>query len=150
MCDFDATNKAKDLKSFTGYKIVMDVDGKYESPATRIQYKKGYISPITSTSVPNRHPYFMDVLNPVESYAYDSDYRKYTAIFKEYKHAACVLDCMANRYNWAHMVSTERVMNALNYPLKIVKMTITTKLKSGTYVRFPIIAGKRIVQIEEL
>lgn len=122
-------------KSFTGYKVVCEMDGKYYSPATGIEYKKGPVEiPVVQQRLCN---WFSDTLLLPDGYGYKPDMKGYTAVFVNQYNAMCTWKELAFWYDSP-------------YKLKVVKMTISHKLQYGTYGHDNVILGKRIDKIEEV
>jgi hypothetical protein len=131
MCDL--TNEIIPEKSFTGYKRVLIVEGRYFSPTMGIEYKEDMDLPcLTAKDVPNGNIF---VGTPFEhaswilgGNAFRSEMQGRTAVYVDFV-AAC-LDVYPGEF--------------------LVKMTISKDLLQGTYFNEPIIAGKHIDKIEPL
>jgi hypothetical protein len=121
------TETSYDQKTFTGYKLVIvDVDGKFYSPSTGIQYKEG---PIPVISEVQRDDITLPFVNPFEyPFIFNEKYTGFTSVF-------------------ANKDDAERVRLALGYDsIKTIEMTLSGNL---TYSHFegPCIAGKFINKI---
>lgn len=132
MCNL--TNTRIHRKSFTGYKIVLYVKGRYFSPVTGIEYKEGMTLPkldLTSDKQIYRNSYW--VTPAYITYAYYSDkLRGRTAVFKNYEEA---LTTSREKYE------------------SIAKMTISGHLLKGTCSgisdnMYCVVAGRKIEKIE--
>ena len=136
MCNL--TDKIKD-KTFTVYKVAREVDGRYYSPATGIEYTVGPV-PVPkkqgSLSVQSGQRglfFFKNVLDPAEAY-FNPNMIGRTAGFI---------------HPWdAQKEITHLKSYVFNVKFVILKMILSEDLMRGHYGGDPVVAGKHIDEIE--
>jgi hypothetical protein len=139
MCEI--YERFREEEAVTGYKVAVQYDGKYYSPATGIEYKVGPVEiPIESSYRSEMSvSYFTNVADPASA-SHISDYKGFTAIFEDY-HEAIGLCVRIRR--------TQNTFNALrsfneSKHILVLKMTLSNDLHYGKYCLQRVLLGKHI------
>lgn len=131
MCDLK--NKIEE-KEVTGYKVVIEIDGKYYSPCTGVEYEVGLVK------IPKVQKNY--VSNVVFSGLLEENHFAYS---KNMIGRTCVF----SRIIYAQKLQQYFLKNE-NGKFKIIKMTLKNDLMSGTYGGYTVYGGRYIVSMEEL
>lgn len=145
MCDIThkITDKSTIRKGIVGYKIAIERNGKFYSPATLIEYKSGLVEQPKSTVVPEESlslDFNCDFLNPTSKYAgYRQLYKDLglTMVFEKTSDAETQL---SHRRRW----------NSNKIPLCIVKMHVRRNLHEAFYGALFGYVGSYIVSVKKL
>ena len=131
-------HKYRDLKTFTGYKVVMiDKNGDFFSAAMGFKYPlRGKVPiPIKQKKLSN---VFNNSILSSSSYGFNHEMINRTTVFK----------LKIDADNLCSDICALRINN--KYRAIVVKMTISKDLMSGLYDRVKVIAGKYICSINEI
>jgi hypothetical protein len=131
MCEL--TDEVIQEESFTGYKRVLIIGGRYYSPAMGIEYKEEMDLPeLTPKDVSKNHTHarsnFCPPFDILSGDAFRTNMQGRTAVFLKLSDAIYSADTDED----------------------IVKMTISKDLLAGEYTRKPVKAGKHIDKIERI
>lgn len=130
MCNLTDTRIHR--KSYTGYKRVLIVDGRYFSPAMGIEYKEGMNLPILFPS---------DVVD------------KKIYMYSEFIPACDILNFASEKRMQGRTAVYTKLKTAhsdMGIGESIIKMTISKHLLKGSYSAYDVVAGKHIDKIEPL
>lgn len=117
------------LESFTGYKVAVKMNDKYYSPAMGCVYRIGKI-------------------RPIKQQRRIGNYFKARLFLSNFKPLLVGRTAVINNYDNAYWMR-ESIQDTTNEKVVILKMTIADELLEGRYEGMLVIAGKRILNMEE-
>lgn len=140
MCEIIRKYKGK---TFTGYKVVLEVKDKIYSPATGIEYQVGQV-PVPETRGTYHSKYFTNMID-VNSFAHNKKYRGLTAVYVDLVSAE---NLGWRIHKWVIENDYEQyILGNSMIKVKIVQMKLSGRLFHGIYNSNDIILGSRIDEI---
>ncbi len=145
MCDVThkITDKSTIRKGIVGYKVAIERDGKFYSPATLVEYKPGLVEQPKSTVVPKEAlslDFNAHFLNPTDVYGGYRQLYKDLGLTMVFEKASDANIQLSYRKRWDNS----------KVPLCVIRMHIRRNLHKAIYGMLFGYVGSYIVSIEKL